>query len=601
MLHSFSLCEELHKPVKRTDKKLLNDLMKFIRFPVRERVQEPRHKCYVLMQAIITFLPDIKTGSSSPFLQCTGLSDKTRRALQDSGTYMVTDIFGSTLAQVTGRLGCTDAEAKVLIQFAASVQCCKLCASIDSLHDNKVKLIVSLVEKEKRVIALQAMSFHLLCYDVYTSRLLYYRYLPAGFQGGEYIFDKYPQDSLRVRILGSLVGADFTYGAAIPSAVPENQRKVRTTNVESTRKVVNDVGQLPAAELSGDESTSNGAGAIMPQSYPLVGNKKKNLDIRQPKQHSQQDYSDQDNRHYRGNMFEQYMCSNPTAQEQENVKQNVQVVLSKLSEGVEKVQAPMQQKEDDSFSLHQSQHSQHPNVSYVNPELGELQRLAASTFVPALNVSRLKPDILRRSYIHQDVTGRSGANIPVAIGYQARQPASNTSMSSSQAVQPIAPVQVRPSPVQPSLMNSSKRTFFDISSDNATLDSHVKENIAPRQITPVHTSTEEETSKLLARYGFDGASTSSSVDKRATQSFGKPVSTKQASSASTNRLQLTLPVEPTTSNTCAAKPPIPISANAAKATLSPQSVSVKRPRPVGTQPAAAMSQKLLQDFNAAFC
>eukprot|EP01031_Cornospumella_fuschlensis_P029971 gene29971-36199_t len=60
LLHSFSLCEELHKPVKRTDKKVLNDLMKFIRFPVRERVQEPRHKCYVLLQATISFLPDIK-------------------------------------------------------------------------------------------------------------------------------------------------------------------------------------------------------------------------------------------------------------------------------------------------------------------------------------------------------------------------------------------------------------------------------------------------------------------------------------------------------------------------------------------------------------
>ena len=44
---------ELSKPVRRAEKRLLNDTMKAIRFPLKLRVQEPWHKAYVLLQAAV--------------------------------------------------------------------------------------------------------------------------------------------------------------------------------------------------------------------------------------------------------------------------------------------------------------------------------------------------------------------------------------------------------------------------------------------------------------------------------------------------------------------------------------------------------------------
>lgn len=54
-----SRAKELNKPVRRSEKKLLNDMMKSLRFPLKIRVQEPQHKAYVLLQAAVGRL-DIK-------------------------------------------------------------------------------------------------------------------------------------------------------------------------------------------------------------------------------------------------------------------------------------------------------------------------------------------------------------------------------------------------------------------------------------------------------------------------------------------------------------------------------------------------------------
>lgn len=41
----------MHKPVRRYEKALLNDMMKLVRFPRKIRVQDPESKAYVLLQA----------------------------------------------------------------------------------------------------------------------------------------------------------------------------------------------------------------------------------------------------------------------------------------------------------------------------------------------------------------------------------------------------------------------------------------------------------------------------------------------------------------------------------------------------------------------
>lgn len=58
-MKSFCDCEEFKKPVRRDEKKILNEMMSSIRFPQKIRVQEPCLKSYVLLQAAISRI-DIK-------------------------------------------------------------------------------------------------------------------------------------------------------------------------------------------------------------------------------------------------------------------------------------------------------------------------------------------------------------------------------------------------------------------------------------------------------------------------------------------------------------------------------------------------------------
>ena len=52
----FCECQELKKPVRRDEKKVLNEMMTSIRFPLKLRVQESSHKAYVLLQAAVARL-----------------------------------------------------------------------------------------------------------------------------------------------------------------------------------------------------------------------------------------------------------------------------------------------------------------------------------------------------------------------------------------------------------------------------------------------------------------------------------------------------------------------------------------------------------------
>lgn len=51
LIEELSHCEELHQPLRRQDKAILNDAMKKIKYPLKVKVQEPWHKTYVLLQA----------------------------------------------------------------------------------------------------------------------------------------------------------------------------------------------------------------------------------------------------------------------------------------------------------------------------------------------------------------------------------------------------------------------------------------------------------------------------------------------------------------------------------------------------------------------
>jgi ATP-dependent DNA helicase HFM1/MER3 len=53
VIDMLSMCEEVGKPVRRTDKKFLNECIKTLRFPLKARVQKPDQKAVVLLQTAI--------------------------------------------------------------------------------------------------------------------------------------------------------------------------------------------------------------------------------------------------------------------------------------------------------------------------------------------------------------------------------------------------------------------------------------------------------------------------------------------------------------------------------------------------------------------
>jgi replicative superfamily II helicase len=54
LLSEICRSKELDKPVRRSEKKILNEMMKCIRYPLKAKVQEPYQKSYVLMQAAVS-------------------------------------------------------------------------------------------------------------------------------------------------------------------------------------------------------------------------------------------------------------------------------------------------------------------------------------------------------------------------------------------------------------------------------------------------------------------------------------------------------------------------------------------------------------------
>lgn len=58
------MVDEVKKPVRRMEKKVLNELMKSARFPLKLRVQEPHHK-YALRYRVRTTLTSTGVGPTS--------------------------------------------------------------------------------------------------------------------------------------------------------------------------------------------------------------------------------------------------------------------------------------------------------------------------------------------------------------------------------------------------------------------------------------------------------------------------------------------------------------------------------------------------------
>jgi hypothetical protein len=158
--------------VRRNEKKLLNDLMKGVRFPLKLRVQEPAHKSYVLLQVavssveikefglkveqaeivesalrILSALKElaIERGSGSVqesaillnralhrrmwevdygsiFLQVPGLRVETKNSLAMRGVRTIGDVQFCSATKVQDILACTQLESQYILAFAQMVR-----------------------------------------------------------------------------------------------------------------------------------------------------------------------------------------------------------------------------------------------------------------------------------------------------------------------------------------------------------------------------------------------------------------------------------------------------------------------------------------------
>jgi len=232
---ALSRAKELYKPVRRSEKKLLNDMMKAIRFPLKIRVQEPPHKAFVLLQAAVGRL-DIKdfalrveqseivesalrimfalselckencngllllnavlldrslrcrlweVNYDTVFRQCIGVSDNTYRALISNHIQNASDLSGCSLQWITQRLSCTLAEGRLLMQFAQMMQSNRMVVrTVIDENNNSLRIeIISVSSNESGASAKEGVgdpsqkvpTYQLICFNVRTYKTLCYR------------------------------------------------------------------------------------------------------------------------------------------------------------------------------------------------------------------------------------------------------------------------------------------------------------------------------------------------------------------------------------------------------------------------------------------
>jgi hypothetical protein len=224
-------CSELAKPVRRSEKKFLNELMREVRYPQKVKVQEPCHKAYVLLLSAIdkAEIPEfsLRVEQSEIVEQCvrilSALFDNAlerekgmllescilfKRALMlqmwddigphrsifeltpklptaliprfiECGLNSITDFLSHAPNDLQGILRCSLADLRNLQAFTKTIQQSKLEVEILDVHDDQIHLkvhpLVEIENIEPNASNLQPRIFHLICYDSESSLVCYRR------------------------------------------------------------------------------------------------------------------------------------------------------------------------------------------------------------------------------------------------------------------------------------------------------------------------------------------------------------------------------------------------------------------------------------------
>jgi hypothetical protein len=274
LLAELSRSQELSKPVRRLEKSVLNDFMRSVRFPLKQRVQEPWLKTYVLLQAAVcrvevkdfalkveqaeivecglrvlaavrdlavhrelgrllesTILLDRalrlrlwESNYGSVYLQCPGLLSATLNSLVLRGVRTIGDALGCSLLKVQDMAGCTQAEARCILALAKLLHESSRVVRA-TLSQGTLRIEVSSASTASTSAAADSLAahdratpaYHLVVYDAQTGTALCIRNVPHDAQRAEYTVrcpSDLPLSRVQCSLLSDYVGVDSYQNAA---------------------------------------------------------------------------------------------------------------------------------------------------------------------------------------------------------------------------------------------------------------------------------------------------------------------------------------------------------------------------------------------------
>jgi hypothetical protein len=274
LLAELSRSQELGKPVRRLEKSVLNDFMRSVRFPLKQRVQEPWLKTYVLLQAAVgrvevkdfalkveqaeivecglrvlaavrdlavhrelgrllesTILLDRalrlrlwESNYGSVYLQCLGLLSATLNSLVLRGVRTIGDALGCSLVKVQDMAGCTQPEARSILALAKLLHEGSRVVRATLSHGT-LRIEVSSASTASTSAAADSLAahdrttptYHLVVYDAQTGTALCIRNVPHDAQRAEYTVrcpSDLPLSRVQCSLLSDYVGVDSYQNAA---------------------------------------------------------------------------------------------------------------------------------------------------------------------------------------------------------------------------------------------------------------------------------------------------------------------------------------------------------------------------------------------------
>jgi hypothetical protein len=291
VLKKISECTELHKPIKRADKTILNTLTGSIRYGNENpKVKTESEKAFVLLQSVIvendihefslrteqaeiveaalrlikslkelsllhesgkvlesTILLDRalhtrlwEWSKSIVFKQCKGIPDDVVMRLQENGLYRFETVFGMTVNQIKAKIDCSLSDAVKIMEFTNAMFKSKLVFSSKIVGNNvniEIKGTHPLPERSP-------VFYDLICYNALNGDLICYRNNIQSDTFQELKFSvslkgPVPAESLKSALYASIVGLDFiiypvvwkTFQTSTDSneveAPPEKKRRIQ--------------------------------------------------------------------------------------------------------------------------------------------------------------------------------------------------------------------------------------------------------------------------------------------------------------------------------------------------------------------------------------